>query len=423
MQKLLGRGLLVVACAVGGASAESIDGVGTCSSETAKPDAAIENCTTVIASGKFAGVELARAYFHRGRAWQLKADHGRAMPDFDEAVRLDPTFAAAYENRARAWGARGNRYRLLADLDAALRLEPERVPARLLRSEVLLNSMPGYFMNNGDVDRAIADLDIVIRLDPKSVKAHMLLGDAWEMKRDLDRALAAYDEAVRVDPGHGGARYGRGDLWYLKKDPDRAIADYDQAIRIDPKYAAPYIHRAVALDEKGENENSIKDLNQAISLNPRSSSAFLNRGLILFRQGDFDHAALDLEQSHRIHANINTAIWAFLAGARDGKPNASILTDLRKSANTAPTPDWPGPVVYFFTGRINAEELIARAKAPSLLSKGDMTCEAKFFVAQVHLIRNEREPAKRLLREVQESCKGNGPEYRATVADLLRMSI
>ena len=46
------------------------------------------------------------------------------MADYDEAIRIDPTFALAYNNRGDAWFNKGDLDRAIADFSAAIKHNP-----------------------------------------------------------------------------------------------------------------------------------------------------------------------------------------------------------------------------------------------------------------------------------------------------------
>ena len=45
----------------------------------------------------------ARAYNNRGVTWSQKGAPDRAIADYNEGIRLDPTYAVAHNNRGNAW--------------------------------------------------------------------------------------------------------------------------------------------------------------------------------------------------------------------------------------------------------------------------------------------------------------------------------
>ncbi len=121
-------------------------------------DIAIGGCTALIQSGRESDRNLAVSFFHRGRAYFRMQEYDRAVQDFDEAIRLDPSFLNAFFQRG------------------------------------------DVYLAKQDYDRAIQDYDEVIRLDPSDAEAFRYRGDAYLAKEDYDRAIQDYDEVLRLDP-------------------------------------------------------------------------------------------------------------------------------------------------------------------------------------------------------------------------------
>ena len=66
-------------------------------------DESISVCTRAITSGRWRGANLARAYNSRGYAYDDKGEYDRAIDDYDQAIKLDPKYAAAYRNRCATY--------------------------------------------------------------------------------------------------------------------------------------------------------------------------------------------------------------------------------------------------------------------------------------------------------------------------------
>ena len=132
------------------------DDLGSCVKQS--DDLAVAGCSRAIDSHQYTGRSLARLYARRGGAYQAQGDLDHAIADFNESMRVDPTYPAAYNNRGSAWGTKG------------------------------------------DLDRAIADFDQAIRLDPKDPKAYYNRGTAWEMKGSLQEALADFKMHSQLAP-------------------------------------------------------------------------------------------------------------------------------------------------------------------------------------------------------------------------------
>jgi tetratricopeptide (TPR) repeat protein len=155
-------------------------------------DLAVAGCSRAIDSREYTGRSLARLYARRGGAYQAQGDVNRAVADYNESMRIDPTYPSAYNNRGNVW------------------------------------------YHKGDFDRAIADYSQAIRLDPKYGVAYANRGSALGSKGDFDRAIADFDQAIQLDPKDAEAYYGRGRAWGGKDDLQAALADFKMYSQLAP---------------------------------------------------------------------------------------------------------------------------------------------------------------------------------------------
>lgn len=96
-------------------------GTGTC-------DQRISACTAVIESGKWVGKNLAWAFNDRGLYYANTGNHDRAIPDYTEAIRLNPQYAHAFMNRGASYRSKHDYDRAMADANEAIRLNPQMAP-------------------------------------------------------------------------------------------------------------------------------------------------------------------------------------------------------------------------------------------------------------------------------------------------------
>ena len=196
MQKLAQSGLaLIIAASLGHAPAlaqTAQDWAKCLSQDLSFPDLPIQGCTAVIQTGRELIDRLAAAYNNRGVAYRLKAQYDDAIKDFDEALRLRPTFANAFNNRAVAYRNQGDLDHALEDYNAAIHLKPDYIPAFYNRGLVL--------MDKGEYDRAIDDFAVVLRADPQNALTLFRRGQALLKKGNIKAGNADIKAARAIKP-------------------------------------------------------------------------------------------------------------------------------------------------------------------------------------------------------------------------------
>ena len=80
---------------------------------------------------------MAIAHNNRGNAYTAKGDYDRAIQDFDQSIKLNPTYAKPFNNRGVAYLRKGEYDLAIKAFDEAIKLNPElrrslRQPCRSL---------------------------------------------------------------------------------------------------------------------------------------------------------------------------------------------------------------------------------------------------------------------------------------------------
>jgi lipoprotein NlpI len=251
-------------------------------------------------------------------------------------------------------------------------------------------------------------------------KLHYNRGIEWASKGEHARAIADYDAAIRLDPKFAEAYFNRGHAWANRADPDRAIADYGAAIRLNPKDPAALASRAAEWLLKGEHARAIEDFDAALKLDPKNGGALFGRGRARFYAGDFAGAVTDMEPALKIEPNSYSALWLYLARKRAGSTEADEKLDAETRSDRAG--GWPGPLALLYLGRTDVNSVQAAATDRVSKIQNDQLCEANFYLAHWHLLRDERDRALPLLKQAQAGCPKDFLEYEGAVAELRRLA-
>ncbi len=120
----------------------------------------------------------------------------------EEAIALDPEFAAAY-------------YALACTHMMDVWLGSNKSPEESL-------------------DKAVELTQKAISLDPKDPRHYAFIGYLYALKRDYDRAVADGEKALALDPGGADAHAWLGTILNIADRPKEAIPLFEKAIRLNP---------------------------------------------------------------------------------------------------------------------------------------------------------------------------------------------
>src|SRR2546427_3211313 len=122
-----------------------------CQDLRTNPALQLSACSSIIDSGKETRSNLALAFNNRGVAYSNQGDLARAIADYDQAIRLDPSQAIAFNNRGVSYSKEGDIEQSIRDFDQAIELKPDFAEAYVNRSS--------EYYKKGEFDRAISDLN------------------------------------------------------------------------------------------------------------------------------------------------------------------------------------------------------------------------------------------------------------------------
>jgi len=168
---------------------------------------------------------LAAAHLHLGRAYALRNDPDRAVPELDRSIQLDSSLSQAFLERGKIRSKRREWKAAFADFSSALLLSPLMAEARTGRARVL--------EAQGDLAGALSDANELVRTHPYSVASYFLRSEILERAGKIDEAVQDCTASIRLDP-HPGAYLRRGNLFKRQGKTAEALADYETALSLTP---------------------------------------------------------------------------------------------------------------------------------------------------------------------------------------------
>ena len=257
-------------------------------------------------SGQKVGVGIpASAHCNRGIELLAKKDLDRAIAEFNEAIRIDPSSTRAYCGRALAW------------------------------------------FEKQEFDKAIADNGEAIRIDPKHSRSYNNRGNSWVAKREFARAIADYSEAIRLDPNYAEAYKNRAWIWAacpseLVRDGKRAIESATRGCELTDWKEPIYLDTlAASYAEAGDFDAAATTQARAIDL-----TRDLGARLTLYRN----------KQKHRGDAELNVRLSQARPAAfsSDEKSRAFFIVPYDAVLSLTPAGGIAGAVTEFGLGTSEA---------------------------------------------------------------------
>jgi tetratricopeptide (TPR) repeat protein len=233
-------------------------------------EARISGCTALIDARQGTTTTLAIAYNNRGNAYTAKSDYDRAIQDFDQSIKLNPTYIKPLNNRGVAYLRKGEYDLAIEAFDEAITLNPNYGEAFANRA--------GAHLKKNEYDRAARDYDAAIGLDP-NLKA-VWSGRCWT-RAILGALQAALEDCNRALQGPtNAATYDSRGLIYLKMgQPGAAIDDYSSALRSDPKLASALYGRGLAKLKMGDKAGGDIDISAAKTIQANIGDDFTRYGV------------------------------------------------------------------------------------------------------------------------------------------------
>jgi tetratricopeptide (TPR) repeat protein len=155
-------------------------------------DTMIDGCTAVIQSGREPPEKLATAFDNRGLAYKNKGQYERALQDYEQAIRLNPSNANAYNNRGIVYRIKGEYARAIADYDEAISLKNGDFPAAYYNRALA-------YADKGEYEQSLRDFDVVMQFDPRNALALYARGLTLLKKGDIEAGKIEINAAKAIN--------------------------------------------------------------------------------------------------------------------------------------------------------------------------------------------------------------------------------
>lgn len=242
-------------------------------------------------------------YFLRGREqwWRFtKQANAEAQAMFEQAIELDPSFAAAY-----AWLAGSHLVDAVNQWSESVE-RSVKLHAELVRRAVALNDEDPF--------------------------ARVQQGFAYLMARQHESAIAEVEKAISLDPNFAHAYFDLAWALHYAGRPADAIEKLDQAARLDPHFSDTIFHlRALACFQSGRYEDALTNLKRRLIRNPNTDVSNVLMAACYGHLGRAAEAQAAWREALRINPNYSVEHKRVLLPYKNAGDFEHVVDGLRKA--------------------------------------------------------------------------------------------
>jgi len=227
-------------------------------------------------------------------------DNLAALQLLEQAVLLDPTFAAAHAEIASAYGQRLAWYapddpvaleRAEVAEAKALQLNRDLPEAHLAAASLLAWTTPPRFA----YERAVREIKRALALNPNYGQAHQMLGNIYEHTGLIDEALAEYRKAVDLDPTSQNAMRLIATNFIHRGNYEEAVRTFRQ-VPSDSNVSAWHYAFPWALQYTGRSQEAWGLIDPYLQAHPEDRGGVVTstRAIWFAKAGDVERAEADI---------------------------------------------------------------------------------------------------------------------------------
>jgi Flp pilus assembly protein TadD len=211
--------------------------------------------------------EVQNDFLFLGAGWIKQEDAlstDEALDYFSQQIQLNPAEPAFWNNRGRVWDEKKEHDKAIADYEKAAELLPNDPTTH--------NNIGTAYQSKGDHAGAIKHFDAALKADPTDATVFYNRGRANQYTGNYSAAAEDYAESIRVDPnylpGYNNA------AWLAATCPDEKYRDAKMALELAQRAADMTQGKvwevldtlAAAQAENGDFATAVKTSEQAIEL-------------------------------------------------------------------------------------------------------------------------------------------------------------
>jgi protein O-GlcNAc transferase len=253
--------------------------------------------------GSVGNHKAASARYKLGQSLLRVGKIPEAMEAFRDAAQLKPDFLEAHFALGVLLARQGieNHGEAMDQFLEVLRLNPNHVRARINLSNLL--------EQGGDLEAAIAEMQKAVQLAPKQADFYLLLGQKQQKAKQYQEAIQSYRRSTELNPQMFGAHYGVGVVLYLLGDFAGAATELQSLLELNPDHAYAHYQLGKLLVKQEEFSKAATHLEDAIRLQPTLAEAYAELGALLKRRNETEQAEKAFRNAVRLNPELTKACY------------------------------------------------------------------------------------------------------------------
>lgn len=207
-----------------------------------------------------AGGKLAFVYNNLGAVYQQQRQHNKALAQFQEAIRLEPNYAAPHILSGLSLMAFGRTSEAVKELETAVKLQPDEAIPRVKLAQI--------YDQSDNFSGMIEQYQKLREISPNDPEFVYQLGKAY-----MRLAGWCSEEIEKINPGSARLHQSMANSYVQQGENERAIESLKRAIQADPKL--PELHLALAqlYQQQGKVPEAVEQIDLELALVPNSLAA------------------------------------------------------------------------------------------------------------------------------------------------------
>ena len=255
---------------------------------------------------------------NNGNSMLNKGDIDGAEAQFNNALRIDPSFAPALQALSKLCLHKGdlkkaNEY----SIQAVNADEDFRDWSKEISKITELIQSGNRNVQKGLFDEAIQEYDKIAQLHPYFPDAEFYKGLTRFRQKDIEGAADYFSKALIIYPNHKKARKGldnvtkqflnAGNKSYKRGDLSKATSYYEKALKFDPNFYLAYFQLGVLQKKQGQSQAAIRSLNKVLEIKPDHDKTWFTLGTAYETDGKLDMAVEHYQKAIDINPGYTKA--------------------------------------------------------------------------------------------------------------------